>query len=195
MKRVLVIGGPGSGKSTLARRLHAMTGLPLFHLDQLFWRPGWRKTPKAEWESTLRQLAAREEWIMDGCYDSSFHIRMPRADTVIWLDLPRRVAFPRVLRRIAMGFGRVRQDAAPGCPEWLDWEFLRWAWTFRRAHEAVYRQALVEYASHANVYIFSSSPPANRFLENLRSSSPKGGSANNLRSSCLKGGSANKLNP
>ena len=77
MKRVLVIGGPGSGKSTLSRRLHAVTGLPLFHLDQLYFRPGWQKTPEAEWESTLRQLAAREEWIMDGCYDSSFHIRMP----------------------------------------------------------------------------------------------------------------------
>jgi adenylate kinase family enzyme len=180
MKRVLMIGGPGSGKSTLARRLHAMTGLPLFHLDQLYWRPGWRKTPKPEWERIVMDLAARDEWIMDGCYDSSFHIRMPRADTVIWLDLPRRIAFPRVLRRIALGFGRVRADAAPGCPEWLDWEFLRWAWTFRRAHEGLYRQALVEYASHANVYIFAGNPAANRFLENLRSSSPKGGSANKL---------------
>ncbi len=41
MKRVMVIGGPGSGKSTLARRLHAISGLPLFHLDQLYWRAGW----------------------------------------------------------------------------------------------------------------------------------------------------------
>jgi adenylate kinase family enzyme len=195
MKRVLVIGGPGSGKSTLARRLHAMTGLPLFHLDQFYWRPGWRKTPKAEWERIVMDLAARDEWIMDGCYDSSFHIRMPRADTIIWLDLPRRIAFPRVLGRIALSFGRVRQDAAPDCPEWLDWEFLRWAWTFRRVHEGLYRQALVEYASHANVYMFASSPAANRFLENLRSSGPKGSSANNLRSSSPKGGSANKRNP
>ena len=170
-----------------------MTGLPLLHLDQLYWRPGWRKTPKAEWERIVADLAARDEWIMDGCYDSSFHIRMPRADTIIWLDLPRRIAFPRVLRRIALSFGRVRQDAAPGCPEWLDWEFLRWAWTFRRVHAAAGaagswvipgnradRQALVEYASHTNVYMFDSTPAANRFFENLRSSSPKGGSANKL---------------
>ena len=87
MKRVLVIGGPGTGKSTLARRLHAITGLPLFHLDRLYFRPGWQKTPKDEWQRLMAELAAREEWIMDGCYDSSFDIRMPRADTVIWLDL------------------------------------------------------------------------------------------------------------
>ena len=167
MKRVMVIGGPGSGKSTLARRLHAITELPLFHLDQFYWRPGWRKTPREEWERIVTGLTARDEWIMDGGYDSSFHVRMPRADTIIWLDLPRRIAFPRVLKRIAMGFGRVRQDAAPGCPEWLDWEFLRWAWTFQRAHDARYRQALVEYASHANVYMFTGSRGADRFLETL----------------------------
>jgi adenylate kinase family enzyme len=180
MKRVMVIGGPGSGKSTLARRLHAVTGLPLFHLDQLYWRPGWQQTPKDEWLQLMAELAAREEWIMDGGYRNSFHIRMPRADTILWLDLPRRVAFPRVLKRIALGYGRVRADLSPGCPERLDREFLRWAWTFRRAHEGLYRQALVEYAGHANVYIFASTPAANRFLENLRSSSPKGGSANKL---------------
>ena len=174
MKRVMVIGGPGSGKSTLARRLHAVTGLPLFHLDQLYWQAGWQPAPKDEWERLLAKLAARDEWIMDGGYNGSFHIRMPRADTVIWLDLPRRVAFPRVVKRMALGFGRVREDLTPGCPERLDWEFLRWAWTFRRAHAAKYPQALVEYASHANVYIFARSREADRFLETLLALPPAG---------------------
>ena len=120
MKRVMVIGGPGSGKSTLARRLHAMTGLPLLPLwtSSIGGRDGSAR-PKDEWERLMAELAAREEWIMDGGYDSTFHIRMPRADTILWLDLPRRIAFPRVLKRIALGYGRVRADAAPGCPEWL----------------------------------------------------------------------------
>ena len=37
MKKVIVIGCCGSGKSTFARHLHACTGIPLFHLDQLNW--------------------------------------------------------------------------------------------------------------------------------------------------------------
>jgi adenylate kinase family enzyme len=167
MKRVMVIGGPGSGKSTLAKRLHAITGLPLFHLDQLYWRPGWQRIPNDEWMRLMTDLAARDEWIMDGGYRNTFHIRMPRADTILWLDLPRRIAFPRVLKRIALSFGRVRDDAAPGCPERLDWQFLAWAWTFERAHAAKYRQALAEHGGHANLHVFTSSPGAGRFLDNL----------------------------
>ena len=167
MKRVMVLGQPGSGKSTLAKRLHAITGLPLHHLDQLYFRAGWQTTPKPEWLAFLTELAGREEWIMDGGYDSSFHIRMPRADTIIWLDIPRRIAFPRVLKRIAIGYGRTRADQAPGCPEWLDWEFLAFAWTFRHAHAAIYRQALAEHAAHATVHVFARNREAERFLQTL----------------------------
>jgi adenylate kinase family enzyme len=167
MKRVMVIGGPGSGKSTLSRQLHGLTGLPLFHLDRLYWRRGWTPCPKDEWHRLLRELAAQEEWIMDGGYDSTFALRMPRADTVLWLDLPLRVAFPRVLRRMAFNFRRVRPDLAPECPERIDLAFLRWAWTFRQAHAAKYRDALATYARHANVRIFASSREANRFLDSL----------------------------
>jgi adenylate kinase family enzyme len=167
MKRVMIIGGPGSGKSMLAKQLHAITGLPLYHLDQFYWRPGWQAPPQDEWHGTVSQIAAREEWIMDGGYRNSFHLRMPRADTILWLDLPRRIAFPRVVRRIALHFGRVRDDMAPGCPERFDWAFLKWAWTFKRAHAAKYRLALAAHAPHANVRVFARTREANSFLASL----------------------------
>ena len=47
MRRALVIGSGGAGKSTLARELGARAGLPVVHLDRLYWRPGWTKTPMA----------------------------------------------------------------------------------------------------------------------------------------------------
>jgi adenylate kinase family enzyme len=169
MKRVMIIGGPGSGKSFLAKRLHAITGLPLYHLDRLQWRPGWQAPPQEDWHSTVAGIAAREEWIMDGGYRNSFHLRMPRADTILWLDLPRRIAFPRVLKRMALYFGRVREDAAPGCPERFDMGFLKWAWTFRRTHAAKYRLALAAHASHARVTIFTGAREVNSFLASLNS--------------------------
>lgn len=36
-KKIIVIGCPGSGKSTFSKKLHAITGLPLFHLDNINW--------------------------------------------------------------------------------------------------------------------------------------------------------------
>jgi len=41
MERVMIIGCAGAGKSTLARKLGAITGLPVIHLDREHWRPGW----------------------------------------------------------------------------------------------------------------------------------------------------------
>ncbi len=168
MKRVMVIGGPGSGKSTLAKRLHVLTGLPLFHLDQLYWQPGWLAPPKDEWRQRLTALAAQDEWIMDGGYDSTFDLRMARAGTILWLDLPRRICFTRVLRRMVVHFGRVRSDVAPGCREGFDFAFLKWAWTFRKAHASKYRLALARHAAHADVDIFATGREADSFLARLR---------------------------
>ena len=37
--RILVLGCSGSGKSTFAKRLQVCTGLPLIHLDNIWWKP------------------------------------------------------------------------------------------------------------------------------------------------------------
>ena len=37
MERAIVIGCPGGGKSTFARALAEKTGLPLHHLDMMYW--------------------------------------------------------------------------------------------------------------------------------------------------------------
>ncbi len=63
--------------------------------------------------------------------------------------------------------GRVREDSAPGCPERFDFVFLKWAWTWQRAHAAKYRLALAEYAPHANLHIFAERREADRVLASL----------------------------
>src|SRR5262249_40543127 len=104
---------------------------------------------------------------IEGGYGNTFHLRMPRAETILWLDLPRRIAFPRVVRRMALHFGGVRDDMAQGCPERFDWAFLKWAWAFKRTHAAKYRLALAAHASHANVKVFAGTREVNRFLASL----------------------------
>jgi adenylate kinase family enzyme len=128
VERVLIIGPSGAGKSTLARKLAEKTGLPLIHLDQLHWRPGWVEPNKEDWKRTVSELVERPGWIMDGNYGGTLPMRTAAADTVIFLDFPTWICLSRVLLRIVSWWGRTREDMASGCPERLDFVFLRWIW-------------------------------------------------------------------
>ncbi len=67
---------------------------------------------------------------MDGNDTSALDLRLPSADTIAFLDLPRRVTIPRVLRRGLRWRAQVRPGMAPDCPERVTVEFLRWLWRF-----------------------------------------------------------------
>lgn len=129
--RILVIGSPGAGKSTLSRALAATTGLPLVHLDQAYWRPGWVETDDAEWRATVAALVAAPRWIIDGNYSGTLPERLAAADRVILLDVPPLVCTWRVIRRVSGLRGRVRPDMAEGCLERFNLPFLWYVLTFR----------------------------------------------------------------
>lgn len=131
MRRVLVLGSPGSGKSTLAAEIARRTGLPLVHLDQHYWRPGWVEPDKEAWTRQVEALAAGERWVMDGNYGATLHARLPRADTAVWLDLPTMLCLWRIARRALRHRGTVRPDMAQGCPEQLSLEFILHTLSFR----------------------------------------------------------------
>lgn len=127
----MIIGSPGAGKSTLARRLAAATGLPLRHLDAEYWLPGWTEPERAAWQDRLAALVKGERWVIDGNYGGSLAIRLARADTVVHLDYPTALCLARAIKRIVTTYGRVRADAAPGCPEQLEPSFLAYIALFR----------------------------------------------------------------
>ncbi len=83
MRRILVLGSGGAGKSTFTRQLSEKIGLPVIHLDSYFWNSGWVETPKDEWIPLVCELSRRSEWIMDGNYSGTIHVRLKHADTVI----------------------------------------------------------------------------------------------------------------
>ena len=133
MQRVLVLGSSGSGKSTFARKLGEITGLPVVHLDQLFWEPGWVQAPKPVYLERLHQALAQDR----GSSTATIHRRSTcaaarRPDHPVGSLAP---CVPRAGRmRIAMSYGQVRPDMAPGCPEKIDWEFLKYVWNFPNRH-------------------------------------------------------------
>lgn len=99
MKRIAIIGSPGAGKSTLAWQLGEILGLPVFHLDRLFWKPGWIPSPKSLWIAMQSTLVTRDSWIIDGNYGSTLHIRVEAADTIIFLDFPRYICLGQAVKR------------------------------------------------------------------------------------------------
>jgi adenylate kinase family enzyme len=121
MKRVMMIGARQvDARENAWRRLRAF---PL-SLDQIHFLPG--REPQDGFQ-LIADIAARDEWIIEGGYTATFPIRMPRSDTIIWLDFSRRVCIPRILKRIIVHDERVRGGAAPGRPERLN--LMKWAWT------------------------------------------------------------------
>jgi len=145
VERVVVLGPAGAGKTELATLIAARTGLPLVHLDPLFWRSGWTAAPEDEARAALRETIGRERWVLDGNFlDGRGDARFDRADTVVFLDLPRRTCFRRVLTRLARDRGRSRPDLPEGCSEGLDLALLRWIWRYPRTDRPAVLELLAD---------------------------------------------------
>ena len=99
MQKVLVIGTSGSGKSTLAGQVGIRLGLPYIPTDPLYWGKNWRQVPLAEVHERVVALSTQPQWVLDGNFDDVFETVWVRADVIVWLDYPRQVVWPRLLRR------------------------------------------------------------------------------------------------
>jgi adenylate kinase family enzyme len=131
--RILVIGCSGGGKTTLSLQLCRRLGLPFVSMDRdFFWLPGWVQRSKTQERALIAAKVADDRWLMDGTGPSTFDLRLPRADVVIWVRLRRKVCLWGVIKRTIRSYGRERLEMAPGCPERLDWEFLRYIWNFEK---------------------------------------------------------------
>lgn len=104
-RRVLIAGSGGSGKTTLAKRLGPVLGLPVHELDALYYGPDLHLAPT--FPSAIERIAAEEAWLFDSQGPPADSEAPPevrdllwsRADTLIWLDYPRRVVVWRAVRR------------------------------------------------------------------------------------------------
>lgn len=151
--RILVLGRSGAGKSTFTRQAAAALGVPAVHLDQLFWQPGWVESSEEDFLAKVETVAAQDSWIMDGNYHSSWPLTLPRATAIVFIDLPCWRSFWGVAKRIATSYGRVRPDSAPGCPERIDFEFLRYIWTWDKQRRPVVEQAIKDRPAGCALYV------------------------------------------
>lgn len=161
MKRVIVIGCPGSGKSTFSRKLHNITGLPLYHLDMLYWNVDRTTVPREIFRERLQETIEKEEWIIDGNYGSTMELRMEACDTIIFLDYPMDVCLAGIKERR----GKERTDMP-----WVeaedeeDEEFIEFVKNYNTVSRPVVLELLKKYAGK-KILIFKARAEADVFLE------------------------------
>jgi len=143
-QRILIVGSAGAGKSTFARELGRVSGLPVIHLDVLFWRPGWVEPSHEEWAAQLEPVLAEPRWILDGNYGGTMKQRARSADLAIFVERPRLLCEWRAILRYLRNRNKTRIDVAPGCPEQLDPAFLRYIWAYPTVSGPKARRRLAE---------------------------------------------------
>jgi hypothetical protein len=136
-RRIHITGGPGSGKSTLARELASLLGAPHFELDghglalePLFTRGDGSKDYEgliAAREAELEALSQAEAWVSDGANFAPAGPVLLRAEAIILMDAPWRVASYRIVSRHVKAT-LARNNRFPG---WRRlYRFWRWSAAF-----------------------------------------------------------------
>ena len=159
--KILVLGCPGSGKSTFARRLQEKTGLPLIHLDNVWWRADGTHISRDAFDRALAERLRGERWIIDGDYSRTVEVRLRSCDTVIFLDYPEAVCMDGIRARV----GQPRPDM-PWTETTLDPELVAQVQNYRQSNRPTVLALLQKY-SDKQALIFTSREEADRWLEKV----------------------------
>lgn len=130
IKRVMIFGVPGAGKSTFAEKLSTATGVPVLHLDTIYFDADWAKRNTEDFLKDQRDWIEKETWIIEGNSIKTLSLRYQQADLCLYFKVNRWLCLWRVFKRLVL---RRKTDCLPnGCIDRPSWRLLSYLWTFEK---------------------------------------------------------------
>jgi adenylate kinase family enzyme len=129
MDRIAILGCGGSGKTHLASALAQQLGLPLTHLDTIYYDTDWYPMPRDEFAVARQQLVSHPRWVIEGNYASTLPVRLAAADAVVVLDLPARTCLRGIAQRRLRHRGGQHKDI--GVYDRINWNYIRYILGYR----------------------------------------------------------------
>lgn len=165
-RRILLLGAPGSGKGRLAPIVAERLGLPVVRLDRSRGKDGRVEKSDPRWREELAALAADEFWVMTGQEAEMLEVCVPRADWVVWLDLPVGLCLRKMLQRLM----RRRAEKVPAGaerPRPARWSSLRIAWRFPALVVPAIVAMIQRERRNRTIFILHSEPEIAQFVDKL----------------------------
>lgn len=159
-KKIIVIGCSGSGKSTFSRRLAEKTGLPLYSLDNIWWKSDRTHIERDNFIQIQSDIMKTDSWIIDGNFRSTLEYRIKNSDMVFFLDIPVEDCINGYFER----FGKPREDC-PLIDTEIDYELIEYIKNFNNECKPIIIDLLAKYKT--NVITFKSRNEIDFYLENI----------------------------
>jgi adenylate kinase family enzyme len=161
MKKIIVVGCLGSGKSTFSLKLHEKTGIPLCHLDNIWWRSDRTHIPREEFDQKLDEIMSHDSWIIDGDYSRTYEKRIAACDTIFFLDFAEDICMKGIAERV----GKERIDM-PWTADELDPVLVALVTGYEKENKPVLRELFSKYPDK-NVVTFHTRAEAESWLEEI----------------------------
>ena len=162
MEKIIVVGPSGSGKSYLSKRLSELLNIPLYHLDQIWWKEDKTHITRDEFDETLKFILSKDKWIIDGDYSRTYEMRMEACDTIVFLNFPLEECLLGVESRI----GTHREDI-PWVEDEFDPEFKEWIINWFSNALPKLQMLLDKYKTSKNIIALKTRKEEECFLENI----------------------------